>query len=64
MFNFRPSDQIREPPCPEMFSCLRSTRVRLPKGQKEKGEGGRDPFEGEEGKSLTLSVKGSPASFP
>lgn len=43
--------------------CLRSTRVRGLKGQKEKGEGEKDLSEGQEGKSLTLLGKGGPADF-
>ena len=48
-----PSDYTR----PEIFSCLRNTRVRLLKGWKEKGEGEKDPSKGQEEKPFTLSGK-------
>lgn len=58
LFALRPSDHTGQPPWPETFSCPSNTKVRPPKGQKEKGEGGEDPSDGQEGKFLTLSGKG------
>lgn len=54
----------RELPWPETFSCLRNTRVRLIEGRKLKEGGGKDPSEGQGGKSLTLLGKGGPAGSP
>lgn len=39
------SDHTRELPWPEIFCCLGSARVRLGKGRKERGEGGKDKKE-------------------
>ena len=64
LFVLRPSDHTRETPWPETFSCLRRTEVSPPKGRKERGDGGKDPSEGQEGKSLTLSGKGSLVGSP
>lgn len=64
LFVFRPSEPTRELPWPETFNCLRSTSVRPLKDPKEKGRGGKDPSEGQEGKSLTLSGKGCQAGSP
>ena len=54
----------RELPWLEIFSCLRSTRVRLSECRKLKGEGGKDPSEGQGEKSLTVLGKGGPAGSP
>lgn len=59
-----PSDHTGNLRWPEILSYLSSTRVRLLKGQKKKGEGGKSPSEGHEGKLLTLSRQGVSVCFP
>lgn len=56
LFTIRPPDHIWEPPWPEIFGCLRNPRVRPPRTKKNE-EGGKDPSEGQERKSRTLSGK-------
>ena len=58
---FRPHGELL---WPKTFSFLSSTGVRSLKGWKERGEGGKDPSEGQEGEPLTLSGKASLAAFP
>lgn len=46
LFTLRPSGHTRELPWSGISRHLGSARVRLPKGQKEKGERGKDSSEG------------------
>ena len=59
LFALGPSDHMGIAALARKLQLWWSTRVRLPKGWKEKGEGRKDSSEGQEGKPLTLSGKGS-----
>ena len=58
-----PSDHTGEPPWPETLSCPRNTRVRPPKGQKEKQRERRIPLKGKRGNQSPFR-KGWSSLFP